>query len=114
LLPAPSQPFTSLRLVQKDGLAQTSRAFNAAPAQETASLLQISQTDSGPLLQWGSPEVPALVRVSSDGGATWETLGVDVLGGELALDPQALPTGSLHFEVALADGNTTLVLDQQN
>jgi hypothetical protein len=50
--------------------------------------------------------VPALVRYASDSGAAWITLGVDVLGGALAIDRSWLPEGALRFDVIPADAST--------
>ncbi len=55
------------------------------------------------MLRWGAPEVPALVRYTVDAGRTWTTVGLDVLGGALRLDPRTLPGGAGYFEITLAD-----------
>ena len=44
---------------------------------------------------------PALVRYTADGGATWNTVGLDVVGGELVVDRSILPSGGVEFQVAL-------------
>jgi hypothetical protein len=43
------------------------------------------------------------VRYTADNSATWTTLGVDVLGGELNIDPDTLPAGAGYFEITPAD-----------
>jgi hypothetical protein len=56
-----------------------------------------------------------VVRYTSDNGATWTTLALDYLGGELALDEQILPQGNIHFEIILADQTgASLTLDWDN
>jgi hypothetical protein len=49
------------------------------------------------------PQIPALVRYTTDQGESWSTLGFDILEGKLQIDPQSLPPGLLHFEIILAD-----------
>jgi hypothetical protein len=65
-------------------------------------------------LHWGDANTPALVRVSNDGGASWTTLALDALGGQLNLEPAALPAGDLRFEIILAgQSNPAYTLDWQ-
>jgi hypothetical protein len=46
------------------------------------------------------------VRYTADNGTTWTTLGVDVLGGELSIDPATLPAGDGYVEITTADSAT--------
>lgn len=60
----------------------------------------IAKTEQGMLeLTWDNPDLPALVRYSVDGSRTWTTLGVDVIGGKLVIDPANLPEGDGVFSV---------------
>ena len=61
------------------------------------------QADGTLLLRWNAAGGPALIRYTADDGATWTTLGVDVLGGELHIDPATLPGSAGYFEVTPAD-----------
>lgn len=103
LIPAPTQAYASMRLV-RSGTVLATRALGAAgPA--IAAAAPSAQLVGGALrLRWGAPSVPALVRYTADGGATWTTLGVDVLGGELIVDPATLPGSGGAFEVTPSDG----------
>jgi hypothetical protein len=65
-------------------------------------------SDNAITLAWGGVEVPALVRYSPGSGEPWTTLGVDVLGGRLAIDRSWLPEGALRFEVIPADVSTPI------
>ena len=105
ILPLPAASFTSLRLVQ-DGQTVAEQSLSsldpsAAPGQPTPAL-EMQPSVNGPVLQWGMPEVPAIVRYTTDGGQTWTGLGVDLLGGELAITPETLPQGNLEFQVILS------------
>ena len=100
-VPKPSLPFSSLRLtkngttVSERSLAQSSRFRTTQPT---------VYLDNGELiLDWGMPQIPAMVRYTIDDGESWTTLGFDILEGELRMDPQSLPLGSLLFEIILAD-----------
>ena len=46
---------------------------------------------------------PVLVRYTTDGGQTWTTLGVDLTGGVLKINPTSLPVQGGAFEVTLAN-----------
>ena len=60
---------------------------------------------------WSNTSVPALVRYTHD-GRRWTTLGVDLVGGRLSLDPQTLPgDGHGRFEIVLADGGGIIIVE---
>ncbi|HJZ46879.1 MAG TPA: hypothetical protein VKE41_06920, partial [Roseiflexaceae bacterium] len=100
---APAQSFASLRLVRAGAVLATRSARLAGPTAAVTAASVERQADGTLLLRWGAPGVPALVRYTADGGATWTTLGVDVLGGSLSVDPATLPAGAGQFEIAPAD-----------
>jgi hypothetical protein len=103
LIPAPARAYASMRLVRAGTVLATRAARAAGPA--LAATAPSAQRANGALqLRWGAPNAPALVRYTADGGASWMTLGVDVLGGELSVDPATLPSSGGSFEVTPADG----------
>jgi hypothetical protein len=113
LVPLPDKPYASLRIVEK-GQPKAERALaSARPERLLRPAIEASQ--QGAVLRWGVPNTPAVVRYTTDNGATWTTLALDYLGGELTLDAQALPQGNLHFEIILADQTgSSLTLDWDN
>lgn len=101
LLARPAQPFSSLRLLYR-GQALLEKKFESSLAPDGAP--RIATDPAGQIsLNWTMALQPALVRVSSDGGRSWETLAIDQRGGELLLRPAELPTGELLFEIRLSD-----------
>lgn len=80
-----------------------SLATRALQPNTTRTALQLTQTAQIVTLQWGVPDVPALVRYTPDAGQTWITLGLQVMGGEMAVDTTALPGGNGRFVVTFAD-----------
>jgi hypothetical protein len=111
VVPQPVQPFASLRLMRAGSVVATRQFSQPAPAIAAARTPSITtQADGTLLLRWGDPQLPALVRYTTDDGLTWITLGVDVVGGALSVDPSTLPgQGSSHdgavgrFEITPAD-----------
>jgi hypothetical protein len=86
------------------------RATDAVPPAVAASAT-IARNDATWTLSWSNTSVPALVRYTHD-GKRWTTLGVDLVGGRLSLDPQMLPGGGHgRFEIVLADGGGIIVVD---
>lgn len=79
-----------------------------APATaRNAGQLALDGGDNGLSLEWGAPDVPAMVQYSAD-GQDWTTLAVDVLGGRLSLPGDALAGGQ--YRVVLADGGVEMVV----
>jgi hypothetical protein len=103
IVAAPAHAFSSMRLVRAGAVLATRALRPAGPAITAASPSAEQQADGTLLLRWGAAGRPALVRYTADNGATWTTLGVDVLGGELSIDPGALPAGAGYFEITPAD-----------
>jgi hypothetical protein len=110
LLPRPTQPFSSLRVVYQ-GQPLSTRQVNSsiliAPTSEP--MIRTDGTDF--ILNWVPTGIPALVRYSSDDGSTWTTIGVDVMGGEIRLLLAELPAVPLQFQIILADGSATLTVE---
>jgi hypothetical protein len=102
VVPQLAQAVARVRLVRA---GQTSAEKDLAPAGvgiQSAPTVS-PQPDGLITLSWNVATLPALVRYSADGGQTWTTLGVDVLGGQLTLDPATLLNGGAgQFEVTLA------------
>jgi len=63
---------------------------------------------SGSLLHWQNNGLPATVRYTADGGATWEVLAVDTLKTSLMVDLTSLTPGG-YFEITLADSSLPLI-----
>jgi hypothetical protein len=109
VVPAPVGPVARFRLI-RDGVVIAERANDAAPPAVAASAT-IARNDATWTLSWSNTSVPALVRYTHD-GKRWTTLGVDLVGGRLSLDPQTLPGGGHgRFEIVLADGGGVIVVD---
>jgi hypothetical protein len=104
IVAAPARAFSSMRLVRA-GTVLAARALRpAGPALAAAAPSAERQADGALLLRWSAAGGPALMRYTANNGATWTTLGVDVLGGELSIDPGHLPAGAGYFEITPADG----------
>jgi hypothetical protein len=109
VVPAPVGPVARFRLI-RDGVVIAERANDAAPPAVAASAT-IARNDATWTLSWSNAFVPALVRYTHD-GKRWTSLGVDLVGGRLSLDPQTLPgDGHGRFEIVLADGGGIIIVD---
>ena len=108
LLPKPGRPFTSIQLVN-NGQVLAERSFASSP--EKLVEPSIIQSANQSILQWSLPEIPALVRYTSDNGQSWTTLGIDLLGGQLSLDPTSLPGTAVQIEVVLANRIAQWILE---
>ncbi|MFO7539074.1 MAG: hypothetical protein R6X32_13605, partial [Chloroflexota bacterium] len=79
---------------------------------------QLTETADFITLSWSYGNRPAIVRYTGDDGATWTTLAIDHLGGELTVAKEWLEGLSLHnheqandrFEIILANGTNANVL----
>jgi hypothetical protein len=103
IVAAPPHAFASLRLVRGGTVLATRALRPATPAIATAVPGVERQADGTLLLRWNAAGSPALVRYTTDNGITWTTLGVDVLGGRLIVDPATLPGSTGHFAITPAD-----------
>lgn len=103
IVAAPAQAFASMRLVRAGTVLATRALRPARPSIAAAAPSVERQTDGRLVLRWNAAGGPALVRYTADNGATWTTLGVDLLGGELNVDPATLPGSAGYFEVTPAD-----------
>ncbi len=109
VVPVPAGPVARFRLI-RDGVVIAERANDAATLAVAASAT-IARNDATWTLSWSNASVPALVRYTHD-GKRWTSLGVDLVGGRLSLDPQTLPgDGHGRFEIVLADGGGIIIVD---
>ncbi len=102
VVPQPAQPVSTIRLVRAGQAVAEKSVAGAGVGVQAAPT--VNRQPGGPItLTWSGAANPALVRYTADSGQTWTTLGVDVLGGELPVDPATLPNaGAGEFEVTLA------------
>lgn len=108
-VPLPDAPVTAVRLLA-NGATVAERPLHSNLA-GLALHSTVSQTASSATLRWGVADVPAVVRYTVDDGASWVTLGVDVLGGVWQVDTTHLPGGENgRFEIILADSDQPLRL----
>lgn len=113
MLPAPEKPFATLRITKKGEVLAVKNLTPSSQQPLAAPTLQASEQEA--VLHWGEADTPAVVRYTQNGGESWTTLAVDYLGGQLLLDEQALPQGTLRFEIILADqAGSTLTLDWEH
>lgn len=111
VVPVPSQPVGTVKLVQGD-TAVAQRALASPPA-NLAVVSQLQQASNHVDLSWGLPDVPALVRYTADEGQSWTVVGTAVLGGQLRVDTTTLPGGENgRFEIILADRSQPIVLQK--
>lgn len=96
----------SMRLI-RNGVVLASQLWSPSERAASHSLTLTAAPGSGGMtLSWGSPEVPALVRVSYDGGHTRHVIALDYVGGEITLDRELIGRAMPQVEVVLADGRS--------
>lgn len=107
IVPAPAGIAMRVRLV-RDGVVIAERSIrNGAALAVTQAAL--AQENAFWVLSWSNATVPALVRYTHD-DVHWTTLGVDLIGGRLTIDPDTLSGGGRgRFEVVQSDGATLTV-----
>lgn len=110
VVPAPAGPVARFRLL-RDGVVIAERT-NVPATPAVAASVTVARDGAMWTLSWSNASVPVLVRYTHD-GKRWTTLGVDLVGGQLSLDPQTLPgSGHGRFEIVLADGSGIVVVDE--
>jgi len=106
VVPKPQEPISTIRLLEY-GKAISDKSFvsnvTALAIPDQATVVTADQAGDETILNWGIPDIPALVRYSSDGGVSWTSLDIDVTDGRLLLYPQSMPKGEILFEITLAD-----------
>jgi hypothetical protein len=105
-VPLPSVPVAEVRLLHGGTILarRTLRTATVVPLSSDPSSARVVRQASAAELRWSRTDLPALVRYTADGGQSWVTLGMDMRGGALRLDPASLPSGAGRFEVVYADG----------
>jgi len=103
-VPTPDGAVASVRFV-RDGRVVGRREMSKTDASANSAVQAVSTT-SEVVLNWGRPDVPALVRVSAD-GVHWTTLALDALGGQLSMARGQLPAGAL-IQIVPGDGQPAL------
>jgi hypothetical protein len=96
-VPSPSEAVATVRLLHNG------QTVDKRPVASTIVEPTLSETADSLTVKWDQTTTPALVRYTTDGGATWNTIGLDVLGGELVVDRNALPDGDIQFQVVLGN-----------
>ena len=118
-VPLPSEPVASMQIVSLAGESPYVLAGQSLTSRDLAARTEASLTETAVSihLSWGNNNRPALVRYTADEGATWTTLAVDHMGGELVVDKEWLEGDSLldeqangRFEIILANGINANVL----
>lgn len=104
VLPLPGRPLAAVRLLRDGQPIATRTLATVTPSANRA--IQIEHDPGGLSLAWADPDVPALVRFTTDGGRSWTTVGLDEMGGHVRVDPRSLPPGNIEFEVTVADRGT--------
>ncbi len=102
IVPHPGWPVALVRLTRwGTPIAQRVLVSPAGPSAKP----WLDQSSQGLTLHWLDPNTPALIRFTADGGQSWTTVGIDVVGSALIIDQQTLPAGEGYFEIVFADGN---------
>jgi len=75
-------------------------------AQTAVSLAETTDTIS---LQWGDASVSTIIRYTADDGKSWQTLGIDVIGGNFVVEKGEWLEENGRFELIFAGGGGTAV-----
>ncbi len=105
--PIPPAAVAEVRFVRRSEVVATRELATRGPdtGAQTAS---VTAAAGGLRLAWGQPDVPALVRFSTD-GRQWTTLALDVLGGQLTLSSSQLP-GAGQLQIIPGDGGPAMTV----
>lgn len=101
-LPVPERPVTTIRLLH-NGEIVASRRLDGQQLSQPEADPTLTTAEDGAVLRWNRAQTPVLVRYTTDRGATWTTLAIDEMDGELQLDNRQLPDEPALFEVRSAD-----------
>lgn len=103
IVPAPAGAVARVRLLHGDAVI-AERTIGSGTAPATGVQATLAQEGATRVLAWGNAATPTLVRYTHD-GTQWTTLGVDLVGGRLIIDPSALPGGGRgRFEIVPSGG----------
>jgi hypothetical protein len=104
LIPLPEAPYVAYRLTHLgETLAQRDLSTQQALDVAAAPPASLTASEKTLLINWSSPQTPAMVRYTVDGGQTWTTLALDQLGGALSVALETLPAGKMQFQIVSAD-----------
>ena len=106
VIPKPQESITTIRLIEKGKAITTETITSMETASEIPDqtpIISVEQVGEKAMLNWGIPDIPAMVRTTSDDGVSWITLDIDVTDGYLRLYPESMPKGGLLFEITLVD-----------
>jgi hypothetical protein len=108
-VPMPNQPVAAIRLVNEAGIVAERPLSSPNFALQTT--VTINQTPEAISLNWGGPQTPAIVRYTTDDGASWTTYGVDVTGGSFTVARDNLVEGEDgRFQIILANTQVPTIL----
>lgn len=96
-VPLPDRPVSAVRVV-KDGTLLAQQSINSLPPGPLPLILQSPGAAGFEMLKWASQK-PAVVQVSTDGEKTWQTIAVDVEGGQLKIDSTWFQQQETRFRV---------------
>lgn len=110
VVPAPAGKVVRIRLIHA-GVVIAEQPFGYPAASTPVASATIAQEGATWVLSWSDATIPALVRYTHD-QSRWVTLGVDLVGGKLAIDPDMLQGGGRgRFEIVLSGGGATLSVE---
>jgi hypothetical protein len=108
-VPMPNQPVAAIRLVNEAGIVAERPLSPSNFALQTP--VTINQTPEAISLNWGAPQTPAIVRYTTDDGASWTTYGVDVTSGSFTVARDNLVEGKDgRFQIILANTQVPTIL----
>jgi hypothetical protein len=100
VLSLPAEAVTTIRIYQGDRvLAERLLQPEGAPSLQA----QASTGETGTELSWHNDDQPVLVRVSFDGGQTWQVLAVDLTDRRYPFNADGFPSRLMRFQVIPAD-----------
>jgi hypothetical protein len=108
IVPAPTGAVARLRLM-RNGVVIAERAYDSIAAPPVIASAALAQEGAIRVLSWSNASAPTLVRYTHD-GAHWTTLGVDLVGGRLTIDPDALPGGGQGWFEVIPSGGAALIV----
>jgi hypothetical protein len=109
VIPLPVEMVAEVRVMAGETAVTTHSLQSAVTNMDNG--VTVAQEASTIVLHWGQPEMPAAVRYTTNDGATYTTLALNVLGGEFEVVETELPEGENgRFEIILANTAQPVVL----
>lgn len=100
LIPLPDAPAAQIRLLKGDLLLAEQPLQKATTSKISG--VSVEQVENGYRVRWTDSTQPVLVRYSSDNGATWSILEMDLQGTETIIPATSLPAQNGTFDVVQA------------